>query len=110
MSMADPRSVMERLRSRPRSSGLSRSVASYQYRGTVAAKPSIGARSAGMAAWAAQFWERASWGERDMIKQELEDLTRRNAGTGQTLLALAHKVLQEEGKEFNRSSPRAAGK
>ena len=35
-----------------------------------------------------------------MIKQELEDLTRRNAGTGQTLLALAHKVLQEEGKEL----------
>ena len=36
-----------------------------------------------------------------MIKQELEDLTRKNAGTGQTLLALAHKVLQEEGKDLS---------
>ena len=58
------------------------------------AKPSIGARSAGIAAWAAQLWERASWGERDMIRQKLGDLIRRNSGTGQTLLALAHKVLR----------------
>jgi hypothetical protein len=34
-----------------------------------------------------------------MIKQKLGDLTGRNSGTGQALLALAHKVLQEEGKE-----------
>ena len=57
-----------------------------------------------IAAWAAQLWERASWADTDMIRQKLGDLIRRNSGTGQTLLALAHKVLQEEGKENSLSA------
>ena len=39
-----------------------------------------------------------------MIRQKLGDLIRKNSGTGQTLLALAHKVLQEEGKENSLSA------